>query len=151
MKKALRERMARPADDHNTTVDTRGSSSAYSKIATSAALASTASSVTTVSSHNCVSAYAKNTVPGTGSYSVAAASANLNLPTLSARHQSWPHHSVGSQHNVVGDKSAVQLSSTSSSLRRNDSSNLMQQPVATEHFNLRHSASHTQFTHANRH
>jgi len=155
MKKALRERTARPADDHSTTVDARNSSSVYSTTSAAAAAASAGQSVTSVSSHNCSSTYPKNTVPGTGSHSVAAVSSDLNLPTLSAQRQSWPHQHAGSQHNVPGghsDKSAVRLSSSSASLHRTDSSNLIQQPVVSRHFSLRHSAaSHTHTPTTNHH
>jgi len=142
MKKALRERMSRPADDNSSALDARSASSTYSKITTSTVSATTG--VTTVSSHSCSSTYSKNTVSGIGSYSVAAISSDLNLLT---HHQSWTHRNVGSQRPVSSGHSDRPASS-SSSLHRTDSSNLTPQPVVTGRSSLRHSASHT---HANHH
>ena len=154
MKKAMRERMARPADDHSTATDIRNSSSSYPKITTSAVSVTTSVMTTTASSDNCSSTYTKSTM--LGSHSVSTLSSNSNLPTFSAPHQSWPRHNISSQLTVTGghyNKSAVHLSSSSSSLLqyRSDSSNLMQQRPVTRHFTMKHGASHAHAPTANHH
>ena len=140
MKKALRERVTRPLDDHNSTIattdtQTRNSSSALYAMTTSAETASAAS-------HNSSSVYSKNSLPP----GIAAALSDLNLPLpgglVGQRRPAW----TSSQHVHLAaggyDKSSVHGSlSSSSSLHVADSSYLTRrlQPTAgSRQFDLRH-------------
>ena len=144
MKKALRERMARPSDDHSTAVDTRNSVSTCAKMT---APVTTTHNVTTISSHNSLSVNHKNTVAGNSSV----VSSDLNLPAVLGQRRSWTGHSVGSQHVTAAGHHLHSSSSASSSfLHANDSShsNLTQQPAVTRHLDLRQGASGSSHAHA---
>ena len=125
MKKALRERMARPVDDHSSAADTRNSSSTSTKIASTATVSH---SVTTASSHKCSSAYPKNTVAGSSSHSTP----ELNLPVLLGQHRSRTGHSISSQHNAAGDHDkSAECPLSSSSIHTSDSSYFTHRPPVT--------------------
>jgi len=142
MKKALRERMARPSDDHCTAVDTRNSTSTCAKITATATLSVT----TAVSSHNSSSVNHKSTAAGNSS----ALSSDLNLAAVLGQRRSWTGHGVSSQHVTAAGRHVHSSSSSSSSLHVNDSSysNLTQRPAVTRHFDLRHVASGSSHAHA---
>jgi len=114
MKKALRERMARPTDDHST--DTQNSSTVLHPKITAAATAP-GRPVSTVSSHNCL---AKNTTTA----SITSSSLLMSLPSVLGQQPS--SHGIGSQANVDGlrEKPAALQSSSSSSLHASYSSYL---------------------------
>ena len=142
MKKALRERMARAAGDQTTALDTRNSSSAAHPKTT--APASFTHSTTSMSGHNCVSMYPKNTVAAANSSrSTLSVSSDVNVPILHDQRPSWASHSATLQNFSAGhrDKPAVHQSLSSSSLKTSDSSYFtqqQQQPAATRQFDLRH-------------
>jgi len=130
MKKALRERMARPADDHSTTV------------------ATTTHGVTTVPGHMTLSVNTKNVVAGSSSRT-SVASLDLNQPASLGQHRSWTGHSMSSQHAVAAtaghyDRSAVHSSASSSSssslLPGTDSSYVIHRLAAARQFDARHNS-----------
>jgi len=142
MKKALRERMARPSDDHSTAVDTRNST--FAKNTAPAAAAHSVS--TAVSSHHSSSMNHKSTVAGSSSV----LSSDLNVAAVLGQRRSWTGLGVSSQHVTAAGSHVHSSSSSSSSLHANDSSysNLTQRPAVTRHFDLRHVASGSSHAHA---
>jgi len=134
MKRAMRDRLARPADDHGTSVDTHGSSSTQSKTTAST------THVTTVSSS---AMNAKNTVLAGSSHSTTGVLSDLNVSALLGQWQSWTGPSGGLQHSAAAghhDQSSVNMtSSSSSSLHSSDSSGLLHRPT---HFDQTGSSLH---------
>ena len=142
MKKALRERLSRPSDDHSSAVDTtRISSSMYTK---TTAPVTASNSLTTSSSHDGLSVYSRNAVPATSSHSIAAVSSDLNQAGRIGQRQPWTGLPVA----AAGP--AVHASSSSSSLQTTDSSYLTHRPAVsvTRHFDLSNGATSSSHVHA---
>lgn len=129
MKKALRERMARSADDHSTSADARNSSTTHPKVT---APSTAAHNITTVSSHTSSSIYPKNTVAGSNPRGTAAASSDLTVPALLGQQRCRTGYSISLQQLTAGhhDKLAVH-SSSSSSLHTSDSGYMTYRPALT--------------------
>ena len=143
MKKALRERLSRPPDDHSSAVETRNSSSMYTKMT---APVTASQSLTTSSSHDGLSVYSKNAVSATSSHSVAAVSSDLNQTGRMGQRRPWTGSHVAAAGAAVHASSSS--SSSSSSLHTSDSSYLTHRPAVTRQFDFSNSATSTSHVHA---
>jgi len=133
MKKALRERLSRPLDDHGTAADTRGSSLSYPLMTT----ASAGTHVVTHTTHSCASVYPTNTL--------AASSCHISSDLSLGQRRTWAGHGVDTQRAAAYRHDKLP---SSSSLHATDSSYSTQRPALTRHLDLRHVAASSSHAHA---